>query len=73
MQEEKPVSNNETESFTCKWEEVENNKDWFYCGCIKQKVNIWKLCKKKHITPIQLFLSCPYCGKKVVLEKREEK
>ena len=39
-------------SESCQWEEVPNNKDWFYCGCIKQKVNIWKLCKKRNITPV---------------------
>lgn len=52
-------------NINCVWKEQGNNPDWFYVGCIKNKVNIWKLCKKRGITPIQMFLSCPYCGKKV--------
>ena len=54
---------------TCNWNEVKNNPDWFYVGCIGHKVNIWKQCKKKHLTPVQLFLSCPYCGCKVNLQE----
>ena len=61
MEEEKP------NVLPCPWQECKNNKDWFYVGCIHQKVNIWKLAKKKHITLIQLFQSCPYCGRKVVM------
>ena len=56
----------------CNWKEQSNNPDWFYCGCINQKINIWKICKKKHITPIQIFQSCPYCGKRVNLERVEK-
>ena len=52
----------------CNWKEVPNNKDWFYVGCINQKINIWKTCKKRGITPIQMFMSCPYCSGKVILE-----
>ena len=65
---EEKVEESKPESNLCKWKEVENNKDWFYCSCINQKVNIWKLCKKRGITPVQVFISCPYCGKKVDLE-----
>ena len=56
----------------CNWAEVPNNPDWFYCGCIKQKINIWKLCKKRHITPVAMFMSCPHCKGKVILEKKDE-
>lgn len=52
----------------CNWQECKNNKDWFYVGCINQKVNIWKLAKKKHISLVQLFMSCPYCKGKVVIK-----
>lgn len=61
------MQENNEKQFTCEWNECNNNGDWFYCGCLKKKVNIWKLCKKKHITPVQLFLSCPYCNHKIVL------
>ena len=55
----------------CNWKEISNNPDWFYIGCIDRKVNIWKQCKKRHITPIQLFLSCPYCKGKVILGEKK--
>ena len=54
--------------FPCVWNETKNNPDWFYCTCINSKINVWKLCKKKHITMVQLFQNCPYCGKRVVLK-----
>lgn len=62
------MGNNENSPIPCTWEECGNNPDWFKAGCINQKVNIWKLCKKKHITPVQLFMSCPYCGRKINLK-----
>jgi len=52
----------------CIWKEEQNNKDWFYVGCIKSKVNIWKLARKKNLTMIQIFQSCPYCKDRVKLE-----
>lgn len=67
MQTPNNESKEETKQFTCEWNECNNNSDWFYCSCIKSRVNIWKLCKKRHITPVQMFLSCPYCSKKIVL------
>lgn len=52
----------------CHWQEQKNNKDWYYVSCINQKVNIWKLAKKKHLSMVQIFLSCPYCKGKVVIK-----
>ena len=52
----------------CKWQECENNKDWFYIDCIKRKVNVWKLAKKNNKSMVQIFLSCPYCGGRVVMK-----
>lgn len=62
---------NENEKEVCVWHEVRNNKDWFHAGCINQKVNMWKLCKRKGLTPVKIFLSCPYCGCRVKLEGEE--
>ena len=47
----------------CKWRETRNNPDWFFVECIGRKVNLWKACKKRGITPVQAFRSCPWCGK----------
>ena len=53
----------------CIWKEVENGKgDVYKVSCLGQSsngVNIFKVCKKKHITPTQIFLKCPYCGNRV--------
>ena len=54
--------------FPCNWKECNNNKDWCYVGCIGRKVNIYKLAKKKHLDLVQIFMSCPYCGGRVVLK-----
>jgi len=64
--------NNETEDANkaCEWNECSNNPNWFYCSCINRRVNVWKLCKKRNITPVQVFLSCPYCSNRVVLGEK---
>jgi hypothetical protein len=65
------MGNNEVSVILCKWQETPNNPDWFYVGCINQKVNVWKLAKKKHLTMIQIFQSCPYCGHKVTIKENK--
>ena len=54
---------------SCKWQEVSNGKGEVYkVSCLGKSsngVNIFKVCKKKHITPIQIFRKCPYCGESV--------
>ena len=54
---------------SCTWKEVPNGKgEVYFVSCLGKSsngVNIFKVCKKKHITPIQIFRSCPYCGEKV--------
>lgn len=56
----------------CIWREIKNNSDWFFISCINRKVNLWKACKKRHITFVELFRNCPWCGKLIKMEKVEK-
>jgi len=48
----------------CNWTE-DKRKDWYYVDCIKSTVNPWKVAKKHNLTMVEIFVKCPYCGKKV--------
>lgn len=67
------MGNEEVSIIPCKWTESDNNPNWFYVECIKQKVNVWKLAKKKHLDLIQIFHKCPYCGHAVNIKTKEGK
>ena len=56
----------------CEWSEVRNNSDWFQISCLGRKANLWKACKRRGITPVQAFTSCPWCGKPVDLKTTEQ-
>mgnify|MGYP000858382924 FL=1 len=50
----------------CIWEEnPRGQNDWYFVSCINKNVNPWKVAKKNNLTMVQLFLQCPYCGKKI--------
>lgn len=71
-QEKTNVTSTQRSEEHCAWKEVGNNPDWLYVGCIGKKANLWKACKRRGITPVQAFVSCPWCGKKVELAKIEK-
>ena len=62
---------NEEKQIVCTWTERENGKgDIYIPSCLGKSskgVNIWKVCKKYNVTPIQIFKSCPFCGNNVVI------
>ena len=66
------TSSTERSEEKCLWREVKNSRDWLWIGCIGKKANLWKVCRKRGITPVQAFVSCPWCGKKVDLKKIED-
>lgn len=54
------------ENEVCIWEEDSRGKnDWYRVGCINSDVNPWKVAKKYNMTMVEIFINCPYCGKKV--------
>ena len=73
MEETTSTTSTERSEEKCHWSEVGNNSDWLWVGCIGKKANLWKACRKRGITPVQAFISCPWCGKKVELAKIEKK
>ena len=58
--------------YVCIWKEKENGKGDFYIpsclGLSSNGINVWKVAKKKGISIIDIFRSCPYCGNKVVIK-----
>ena len=49
---------------TCVWRE-DSRKDWYHVQCINSIVNPWKVARKYNISMVEVFVKCPYCGKKV--------
>ena len=50
----------------CNWEEnPKKGKDWYFVSCINSNINPWKVAKKRNITLVELFMRCPFCGKRV--------
>ena len=56
----------------CIWKEKENGKgDVYIPSCLGKScngINVWKVAKKKNITIIDMFRTCPYCGDRVQIK-----
>jgi len=61
------MSDEKKEIEMCKWSTLPN-KDFVVVSCTHQKVNFWKLCKRRHLLALDIFKSCPWCKKPVKLD-----
>ena len=52
----------------CIWKESPNGKgDYYVPSCLDTRINVIKWAKKHNRNIIDLFMSCPFCGRKVKL------